>query len=135
VRRLAAGFGKQAITPAQHRRFAPLTLLPDGHPLKTFACFLAHYARDVLTGEIAGDPWCYRPAHGERYAREALVPAREFLTVSHRSDLELAVQFGVPIEQITRRCRDLAIRPLRDIARSRRRGRQSMSPVSTSRHC
>jgi hypothetical protein len=47
-------------------------------------CFLALYARDVLTSELPGDPWRYRPACGERYAREALIPRREFFWVSAR---------------------------------------------------
>jgi hypothetical protein len=85
-------------------------------------CFLALYARDVLTSELPGDPWRYRPACGERYAREALIPRREFFSVCNRSDVELAARFGVPIEQIARRRRDLAPCSLRDIARSRRRG-------------
>jgi hypothetical protein len=48
--------------------------LPDGHPLKTFVCFLALYAREVRTGQLPGDPWHYQSAPGERYAREAPIP-------------------------------------------------------------
>jgi hypothetical protein len=114
----------QAFAIADEDRFylAPhIDRLPDGHPLKTFVCFLALYARDVLNGELPGDPCRYQPACGERYAREALVRAREFRAVAHSSDRELAGRFGVPIEQIARRRRDVALCPLRDIARSRSR--------------
>jgi hypothetical protein len=101
---------------------------PDRHPLKTFICFLALYARDVLTGELAGNPWRYEPAYGERYARDALIPAREFRALAHRSDRWLAARFVVPVDQIARRRRDVAVCPLRDIARSRRRGYRRSDP-------
>jgi hypothetical protein len=111
----------------------PLDGLPDGHPLKTFVCFLALYARDVLTGGLPGDPWRYEPACGERYAREALIPRREFLAVRNRSDSWLAARFRVPIEQIAWRRRDLAAYPLRDIARSQRRGYRPRDPRTSRR--
>jgi len=67
--------------------------LPDRHSLKTFVCILALYARDVHTGELPGDPWHYEPAHGERYAREALIPTREFTALRNHCDRELAARF------------------------------------------
>jgi len=87
--------------------------LPDRHALKTFACYLALYARDVDTGALRGDPWRYRPAWGERYAREALIPARAFAARTHRSDHDLATHFGVPFEQIgaPSPCEDRRARP------------------------
>jgi hypothetical protein len=75
------------------RRFdlAPRTdRLPDRHPVKTFACFLALYARDVHIGAVPGNPSRYVRAHGERYAREALIPAREFRALAHLPDCRLA---------------------------------------------
>ena len=82
--------------------------LADGDSLKTFVCFLALYARDVHTGTLPGDPYCYLPCRGERYAREALMTAREFLAAGRRSDRELAEHFQVPLEQIARRRQELA---------------------------
>jgi hypothetical protein len=108
--------------------------LPDRHSLKTFVCFLVLYARDVHTGELPGDSSHYEPADGERYARAALIPAREFRALAHRPDRDLAERFGVPVEQIARRRRDLVVCPLRDIAWSpvRRYGRNDR-PTSRRR--
>jgi hypothetical protein len=107
--------------------------LPDRHPLKAFVCFLALYARDVLTGELLGDPLRYEPAYGERYAREALIPADEFRALADRSDRWLAARFGVSVEQIAARRRDVAPCPLREIARSRGRGYRAGDPRTSRR--
>jgi hypothetical protein len=48
---------------------------PDGDPVKTFACFLAAYARDVLIRQLPDEPQRYFPARAEHYARECLIPA------------------------------------------------------------
>ena len=93
-----------AVAGADRFSLAPaIDELPDGDALKTFVCFLVLYARDVRTGALPGDPCRYLPCRGERYARAALMPAREFLTAAHRSDRELAEHFQVPLEQIARR--------------------------------
>jgi DNA-directed RNA polymerase specialized sigma24 family protein len=98
-----------AIAGIQRFYLAPaIAELPDGDPLKTFVCFLALYARDVHTGALPGDPSRYLPRRAERYARAALMPAREFLTVCHRSDHQLAEHFHVPLEQIVHRREELA---------------------------
>jgi hypothetical protein len=34
---------------------------PDGDPVKTFVCYLALYARDVLTGQLPDEPTRYFP--------------------------------------------------------------------------
>jgi len=81
---------------------------PDGDPVKTFVCFLAAYARDVLTGQLPGEPRRYLPARAERYARACLLPPRAFLARAERSDRELAAHFGVPLGQIAARRTDLA---------------------------
>jgi len=123
-------YQRRAVAIAGPERFylAPdVDRLPDGHPLKTFVCFLALYARDVLIGELPGDPSRYRPACGERYAREALIPIREFGALAHRSDRDLAARFGVPVEQISHRRRDLAQRAFGGLRWRRvrsRRGRE-----------
>jgi hypothetical protein len=46
----------------------------------------------------------------ERFARALLMPAEEFLAVGDQSDAELARRFGVPIEQIPIRRRELGSR-------------------------
>ncbi|MGH2499799.1 MAG: hypothetical protein ACRDF0_06905 [Candidatus Limnocylindria bacterium] len=80
--------------------------LPHGHPLKRFVCFLALYARDVQIGALPDEPGHYLPCRGERYAREALIPARDFAARRHQTDRQLAAHFGVPSEQIARRRED-----------------------------
>lgn len=47
--------------------------LPTANPLKTWACFMCLYARDVLTGVLPGP---YSGADAELFARAALIPAR-----------------------------------------------------------
>jgi hypothetical protein len=81
---------------------------PDGDPVKTFVCYLALYARDVLAGQLPGEPRRYLPARAERYARECLLPPRAFHALAEHSDAALARHFGVPLEQITQRRADLA---------------------------
>src|SRR3954453_23523195 len=104
-------YQRQIVAVAGADRFylaSAIDELPDGDSLKTFVCFLALYARDVHTGALSGDPCRYLPRRGERYAREALMPAREFLTAERRSDRELAEHFQVPLQQIARRRQELA---------------------------
>jgi hypothetical protein len=81
---------------------------PDGDPLKTFVCYLALYARDVLTGQLPDEPGRYFPARAERYARACLIPTRAFLARTDRPDAELAEHFNVPLEQIPARRAELA---------------------------
>src|SRR3954462_4387262 len=57
---------------------------------------LALYARDVHTGTLPGDPYRYLPWRGECYARAALMPTREFRSLQHRFDHDLAEHFQVP---------------------------------------
>lgn len=112
----------RAVAMAGADRFyvAPLVdMRPSGDPLKTFVCFLALYARDVQSGALPGKTWHYLPRIGERYAREALIPARSFASIQHHSDRELAAQFNVPIEQIARRRNDLAGGGYRNVRRDR----------------
>jgi len=60
---------------AAPRRFwlaAHIEALPAGHPRKTHVCFMALYARQILTGEMRGP---YRDKDAERFARLALCTA------------------------------------------------------------
>ncbi|MEA2232899.1 MAG: hypothetical protein QOD83_2715 [Solirubrobacteraceae bacterium] len=53
--RTVALAGRQRFWLAAH-----IQALPDGHPRRRHVCFMAVYARDVLTGDIA------RPLHRQR---------------------------------------------------------------------
>jgi hypothetical protein len=101
--RVAAMAGPERFSLAPH-----IADLADGDPVKTFVCYLALYARDVLTGQLPDEPSRYFPQRGERYARACLIPAREFLPLAGRPDAELAQRFSVPIEQIPIRRAELA---------------------------
>jgi len=70
-------------------------------------CFLALDARDFQTGALPSQRDHYLPNDGERYARGALMPTREFAAVGDLSDRALAARFGVPVEQVAQRRKDL----------------------------
>ena len=135
----------RAVAIAGRERFylAPqIAQRPDGDPLKTFVCYLALYARDVLCGRLGDEPSRYLPDRAERYARECLLAPRAFLAHAHRTDAELAERFNVPLEQIAARRAELAA-DRRGRSRARRprcepaAGRDSdraMSPPPASAH-
>jgi hypothetical protein len=129
-------YRRRAVALAGPGRFylAPhIAQRPNGDPLKRFVCFLALYARDVLTGQLPGDPHRYVPQRGERYAREKLIPPREFAAIAHQSDEELAERFGVPLEQIAHRRADLADELLPSPRQCHRRSRWRRRPREGSR--
>jgi hypothetical protein len=106
----------------------------DGDPVKTFVCYLALYARDVLCGQLPGEPGRYFPARAERYARACLIPARAFLARADRPDAELAEHFNVPLEQIAARRAELApTHPPRAHVRAPRRLTARARRISSSR--
>jgi hypothetical protein len=62
----------RAVALAAPTRFwlaAHIEVLPTGDPRKTHVCFMALYARDVLTGAAPGP---YRDEDAERFARLAV---------------------------------------------------------------
>jgi hypothetical protein len=64
----------QTVALAARARFwlaAHIEALPTGHPDKRHVCFMALYARDILTGELPGP---YNDADADRFARLALQP-------------------------------------------------------------
>jgi hypothetical protein len=101
--RAAAMAGRERFTLAPH-----IAQRPDGDPVKRFVCFLVLYARDVLRGQLPGEPRRYLPARAERYARACLLPEHTFRARAHRTDNDLAKHFGVPIEQVSTRRAELA---------------------------
>ena len=64
---------------------AHIELLPPGHPDKRHVCFMALYARDVLTGEVPGP---YTDTDADRFARLAL--ENNPSTASHDRELGTA---------------------------------------------
>jgi hypothetical protein len=78
----------------------------DGsEPLVRFACALALYAFEIHVGLIDGP---FDQARAERYARELLMPADDFMRLAGLTDSELAALFGVPVEQVWARRLELA---------------------------
>jgi hypothetical protein len=62
----------QTVALAARARFwlaAHIEALPAGHPDRRHVCFMALYARDVLTGELPGP---YNDDDADRFARLAL---------------------------------------------------------------
>ena len=62
----------QTVALAARARFwlaAHIEALPAGHPDKRHVCFMALYARDVLTGDLPGP---YNDDDADRFARLAL---------------------------------------------------------------
>ena len=62
----------QTVALAARARFwlaAHIEALPAGHPDKRHVCFMALYARDVLTGDLPGP---YSDDDADRFARLAL---------------------------------------------------------------
>lgn len=82
-----------------------IALLPDGHPLKRMVSLMCAFARDVQAGETAGP---YDDARAERFAREALLPATEFLAEEAQEDIDLATRFQVPLREVAARRQELA---------------------------
>lgn len=104
----------QAAAMAGRERFwlvDELAGLEPDDPVRIWVSWLCVYARDVLNGDQPG-PW--DQARAERFAREALLPANEFISVARRPEQEVADQFGVPVEQVNARIIDLAERLLTD---------------------
>lgn len=127
--RAAAMAGRDCFYLAPH-----IAERPDGDPVKTFVCYLALYARDVLCGQLPGEPRRYFPTRAERYARACLIPARAFIARADRTDAELAEHFNVPLEQIAPRRAELAVdRP--GPARAQRSRSRASRDAQASAYC
>ncbi len=88
--------------------FVPLIdALESGDPLLMFISLMAAYALEVRHGYAPGP---YTHARAERFARLALIDDDQFemLDANGMSDELLAGHFGVPVEQIERKRRDLS---------------------------
>jgi len=82
-------------------------LLPDGHPTKRMVLLMCAFARDVLAGEAPGS---YTDARAERFAREALLPASDFLRGKDHADIDLASSLRVPLREVVIRREELHAR-------------------------
>ena len=74
----------QTVALAARARFwlaAHIEALPTGHPDKQHVCFMALYARDVLTGQLPGP---YSDQDADRFARRALKRGAERCTPPSR---------------------------------------------------
>ena len=100
--------GRPAIFVADGRaHLAPaVDALEADHPIRRWTMCLAFFALSVIDGAIPGR---YTAARAEHFARCALIPEREFVALECYDDAVLAERFGVPLEQIAQRKRDLAI--------------------------
>jgi hypothetical protein len=87
---------------------AHIQALPDGHPRKRLVCFMAFFARDVLTGALPGP---YSDARAEHFARLALIDPDIIAAHPHATDTQLADILAVPVEQIAAHRNDPAPPP------------------------
>lgn len=111
-RRLAA-----AASPDRFYLNTHVEALEAEHPDRLFVSFMCCYARDVIEGTLPGP---YTDDHAELYARCALVPDDDFRRCQRLSDADLAERYGVPLDQIEPKRRDL-IRPERIVHPDHRR--------------
>jgi hypothetical protein len=89
-----------------------LDRLPAGDPVLTFVLYMCAYARDVLTGELAG---AYTDHNARRFARAALVP-EEFadpdrIAHTHRNLDRTALALKVPAAELAAALADIAQAP------------------------
>ena len=87
-----------------HPALLELAELDEGHALVRFACALALHAFKVATGLELG---LFDQGRAERCSRELPMPAGEFLAAADESDTDLAGRFGVSVEQVAPRRREL----------------------------
>jgi hypothetical protein len=69
---------------------------PAGDPEVTFVLFMCCYARDVMTGELAGR---YSDVNARAYARAALIP-EELLERPLADPGRTARALGVPVDEL-----------------------------------
>jgi hypothetical protein len=105
---LYRGWPLAVVEPDRVHMHPALEALAEGdesHPLVRLACALALYAFEIHVGLIDGP---FDQARAERYARELLMPADDFMPLAGLTDSELAALFGVPVEQVRARRLELA---------------------------
>lgn len=83
--RVVAHAGRRRVRFAAH-----IQTLPDGQPRKRWVCFMALYAREILTGALPGP---YSHAEAERFAAACLIPD-EILEILERAELDVDRERG-----------------------------------------
>lgn len=78
--------------------------LAPGDPELRFVAAMCLYSRDVDEGRVPGP---FTSSDAELYARCVLVPDGEFERHAHERNGELARRYGVPVEQIAAKRRDI----------------------------
>jgi len=89
-----------ALVNARHLSFlGDVRHLPPADPVVKVVAQMAYYAQLVLSGQMHGP---YTDADAERFARLALIDEHELTQRRGESDTDLAVYFGVPVDQLAR---------------------------------
>jgi hypothetical protein len=78
--------------------------LPEGDPELRFVAAMCLYSRDVDEGEVPGP---YSDEDAELYARCVLIPDDSFEAHASRRDKDVASRFGVPVDQVGAKRRDV----------------------------
>lgn len=81
-----------------------VSALGRGDPKLRFVAAMCLYSRDVDQGHV---PRPYRDEDAELYARCLFLPDDRFVAPAHEDDCDLADRFGVPVEQIAAKRRDI----------------------------
>jgi hypothetical protein len=97
--RLAAAAGTDRFFLAPH-----IEALQDDHPDRHFVSLMCCFARDVMVGATTGP---YHAAAAELAVRSALVDDHAFAALSAWDDSDLAEHFGLPLDQVGAKRRDL----------------------------
>ena len=98
--------GRLAAAAGTDRFFlAPrIETLEEDHPDRQFVSLMCCFARDVMVGATPG---LYDDAAAELAVRSALVDDGAFAALSAWDDSDLAEHFGLPLDQVRAKRRDL----------------------------
>ena len=97
--RLAAAAAADRFYLAQH-----IEALEPDHPDRVFVSLMCCFARDVLTGAVAGP---YGADAAELAVRSMLIDERDFAAHRQEPDAVLAERYAVPLDQIAQKRLDL----------------------------
>jgi hypothetical protein len=95
---VAAATGNVVAYPAQ------ITILEADHPLRRWAVCMGYFAQQVASGAFSGS---YDHERARLFARQALLPDKDFCPIGDLPDAWLAECFNVPLSEIEEKRRDL----------------------------